>query len=227
MLSSLPRINTLLQQVLSDTVFFLEEWMTRNGFGLQFVDSESNRKTFKDQRRPLVRLVEGTGPPEGFFLNSNVSISKQSSHLILAQLTYWKSLDAVILLHMLCWTLYVRLSHHNFEFHVQCPSWSTLEYLSHFPCPSVSLCIHLSLSPSIVLARWDDRDMHYSSVRPFCHCRAELWAEGCKAELQSINQGLTLTTMGYVDWMSQDIHANRKVLWAILYTLRLSGPFSH
>lgn len=48
---------------------------------------------------------------------------------------------------------------------------------------SLSLSVHLSLSQStisiafslfIVLARWVDRDMHYSSVCPFCHCRAEL-----------------------------------------------------
>lgn len=63
--------------------------------------------------------------------------------------------------------------------------------------------------------------MHYSSVS---FLSLHSWALS-RAELQSINQGPTLTTMGYVDWMSQNIHANRKVLWAILYTLRLSGPF--
>lgn len=93
----------------------------------------------------------------------------------------------------------------------------------------ISLSVHLPLSQStisisfslfIVLARWVDRDMHYSLVCPFCHCRAELSEQkGCKAELQSIKWALTLTTMGNADWMSQDVHANRKVLWAILHTL--------
>lgn len=91
-----------------------------------------------------------------------------------------------------------------------CPSSSAAEHLS-------PLCVHLPLSPSLYLpdlcfARWLDRDMHYSSWCPLCHYWAELWAEGCKTELQSINQGLTLTTMGSVDWMSQDIHVNRRVL---------------
>lgn len=41
------RMNTLLWQVLKDSVSILEEQMARNGFGLQFVNSESSRKTFK------------------------------------------------------------------------------------------------------------------------------------------------------------------------------------
>lgn len=106
-----------------------------------------------------------------------------------------------------------------------------LDQLSEYLSLSLSICpflyLSISFSPCICACEMGWSGMHYSSVCPFCHCRAGLWAEGCKAELQSINQGLTLTTMGYGDWMSQDIHANRKVLWAILYTLRLSEPFLH
>lgn len=122
-------------------------------------------------------------------------------------------------------TAFLILKSHTAD--VQCSSWSSLGSLSFSLSICPSLYLSISFSPSIVLARWVDTDMHYSSVCPLCHCRAELWAEGCKAEVQSINQGLTLTTMGYVDWMSQDNHANIKVLWAILYTLRLSGTFLH
>lgn len=50
---------------------------------------------------------------------------------------------------------------------------------------------------------------------------------GAKQNYNQSTRGLTLTTMGYVDWMSQDIHANREVLWAILYALRLCGAFFH
>lgn len=70
---------------------------------------------------------------------------------------------------------------------------------------SLSLSPSIPFAPCIVLARWVYTDMHYSSVS---FLSLQSWALS-RPELESINQSPTLTTIGYVDWMSQDIHANK------------------
>lgn len=64
--------------------------MARNGFGLQFVNSESNRKTFKEKRRPLIRLTSGgTSPSESFFNFKSLTVNfkeEQSSQMSTANL---------------------------------------------------------------------------------------------------------------------------------------------
>jgi len=119
-----------------------------------------------------------------------------------SKVSKWISKESVVLklVKLTCDTLY--RFWHFLEWWVflwaQCPIWITSGVsLSHFFCPSFSLfALHLH---SV------DTDMHYSSICPLCHCRAELWADGCKAELQSINQGLAFSTMGYADWVSHNL----------------------
>lgn len=90
----------------------------------------------------------------------------------------------------------------------------------------MSICptIYPSLSLLLVLARWVDTSMHYSSVCPFCHCEVELWAEGCKAELQSINKGLTLTTMGYTEMVWWSFHTSNSLGSLVFDALPVKSP---
>lgn len=97
------------------------------------------------------------------------------------------------------------------------PTWTSNTFLRlSYHTPIVSFL-------SIVVATQAQIDMHYSSLCPLCHCPTELWTEGCEDKVQSISWGLTCSTMGYVDWMSQDIDANKENWRAILYMMTLSA----
>lgn len=99
---------------------------------------------------------------------------------------------------------------------ISCLSFTFHVHLSHY--------LSIAFSPCIAPARWVDKGMHYSSVCPFCHCKVELWAEGCKAELQSINKGLTLTTMGYIEMVWWSFHTSNSLSSLVFCSFPVKSP---
>lgn len=99
---------------------------------------------------------------------------------------------------------------------ISCLSFTFHVHLSHY--------LSIAFSPCIAPARWVDKGMHYSSVCPFCHCKVELWAEGCKAELQSINKALTLTTMGYIEMVWWSFHTSNSLSSLVFCSFPVKSP---
>ena len=103
--------------------------------------------------------------------------------------------------------------------------------LSHSLRPSVPLTIYLSLS--LLALFLQDGLIQTCIIHP---CVLSVIAEssramnagggGGKAKLQLISRGLTLATMGYVDWMSQDIQTKkRSVVGPFCTRWECLGPF--